>query len=125
VFAKGIFKVEEIFAKDQSVAEQISKTAIFRRLIAFLEKSKVSAETITTFKLILRVLSNYIEIDEVKDASNLDAEELAQRKEEQKVENQNFLNCNNGIQMVLTLLSDYSDPVNSDLIFNDLVLFAI
>lgn len=27
--------------------------------------------------------------------------------------------------MVLALLSDYSDPVNSDLIFNNLVYFAI
>jgi hypothetical protein len=29
------------------------------------------------------------------------------------------------MQMVLTLMSDYSDPLNADLIFNDLVVFAI
>jgi hypothetical protein len=29
------------------------------------------------------------------------------------------------MQMILTLMSDYSDPINSDLIFNNLVMFAI
>ena len=27
--------------------------------------------------------------------------------------------------MVLTLLSDYSDPISADLIFNDLIYFGI
>lgn len=29
------------------------------------------------------------------------------------------------MQMVLTLLSDYTDPTNADLIFNDLIYFAV
>lgn len=54
VFAKAIFKVEEVFAKDQSVSEQLSKQSIFKRLIGFLEKSSISVETIQPFKLILK-----------------------------------------------------------------------
>ena len=42
-----------------------------------------------------------------------------------KKDNQNFLNSNNAMQMVLALLSDYTDPVNADLIFNDLINFGI
>lgn len=71
------------------------------------------------------MLCNYIDIDDVKNSDDLDEEELRELKTQIRIENQNFLNCNNGVQMVLSLLSDYSDPVNADLISNNLIMFAI
>jgi hypothetical protein len=53
IFAKAIFCVEEIFQKDTSIADQMNKSAIFKRLISFLEKSGAQSSTIQTFKLIL------------------------------------------------------------------------
>lgn len=71
MFAKAIFKVEEIFCKDKSIADQINKGTIFRRLIAFLEKSSASRDKITTFKLILKALCNYIQIQEIPNKEDL------------------------------------------------------
>ncbi|CAD8111133.1 unnamed protein product [Paramecium sonneborni] len=125
-FAKAISKVEEIFKKDKIVHQQINKQIIFQRLIAFLEKSSASAENITTFKLILNVLRNFIHIeDESEFTPDMDKEEKKTIIQRQKKDNQNFLNSNNAMQMTLTLLSDISDPINSQKIFGELIQFAI
>ena len=124
VFAKAIFKVEEIFLEDMSVSEMLSKQAIFKRLIGFLEKSRHDPSNIVTFKLILKVLCNYIQIEEPLPPGTIE-EDIKGLIEEQKQQNQNFINSCNGMQMALALMSDYSDPVFADEVFNDLVYFAI
>lgn len=64
IFAKALDKVEEIFKKDNLISEIVNKNELFKKLIRFLQRSYNDVENISTFKLILKALGNYIQIRE-------------------------------------------------------------
>lgn len=113
-------EVETIFKEDPLLKDLISKTEIFKKLINQLYQNHNDLQYRNTFKLVLTGLGNYIEIFEPQSGTVKD-EELEELKLDELETRQNFLNQSNAIYMVLSLISDYSNPKFSDAIFFDLI----
>ncbi|EGR27925.1 MIR domain protein [Ichthyophthirius multifiliis] len=125
IFAEALDNVDKLFKKTQIVNQIVTKKEIFKKLINFLIKAHNLDDQIETSKLILIILGNFIQI-KTEEIQKEDNEEKRQEMETEQIENnQNFLNQNNATLMLLNLLSDYSNPQYSDLIFGDLIQFGI
>ncbi|EAR92909.2 zinc finger, C2H2 type family protein (macronuclear) [Tetrahymena thermophila SB210] len=123
IFAQALDQVENIFKESPVVSEVINKNEIFKKLIKYLQKSYKEQNEIQTFRLILCALRNFIQPPEDEE------KELDQKQEQEKQEemenNQNFLNQNNATYMLMSLLSDHSNPKQNDAVFADLIHFGI
>jgi len=92
VFAEALDKVEEIFKKDNLIAEIVNKTELFKKIINFLQKSHNEEDNISTFKQLMISLGNYISIKDEANNPDLDEEQREEVEQEEKEAHQNFLN---------------------------------
>ncbi len=84
IFAKAIDRAEELFKHDAMIKEMINKNTIFRKLIDFLVKAHGNEENIPTFKLILRTLGNFIDIEEESRNEELEPDQRKELRQEEE-----------------------------------------
>ncbi|EGR30411.1 MIR domain protein [Ichthyophthirius multifiliis] len=128
IFALALDKVEYIFQKIPIINEIINKGEIFRKLINFLEKAHNDNTCTSTFKLVLNVLGNFIEIDDYKlqnEQYEQDQDIIESLKKENIEKNQNFLNQYGATQMIFNQLSDYSNMEWSEELFIYIIQFGV
>ena len=78
-----------------------------------------------TFIMTLQCLSNYIKISDAELNNDLDKEEKEEKKKEDMVQHQNFINQHNAVFMLFKRLSDYNPDKTNDEIFLPLINFGI
>lgn len=125
IFAKALWKSDEIFEKKPVLRELVNSNEIMKKLINFLQRNFHSLEDKETFIMTLQSLCNYIKITETDYNLDLDNDEKQEKMREEMLQHQNFINQHNAVIMLFTRLSDYTQDKNSDEIFLPLLNFGI
>lgn len=125
IFAKALWKSDEIFEKKPVLRELVNTNEIMKKLINFLQRNFHSLEDKETFIMTLQSLCNYIKITETDYNLDLDNDEKQEKMREEMLQHQNFINQHNAVIMLFTRLSDYTQDKNSDEIFLPLLNFGI